>query len=159
MRTALGEVFYNVSVTPAEMWRGVGKVFQDARLEKGWTLTDVQDHGGPTYKTVKAIEAGKAGNVENLKKTAEALNLSIVDVLYSVLSAREKKLSPEAAFVVRRFEETTVGGRTALVATAAAVETAAPEAPIQPTPADVETLVTPGRSRAVPRAATRRSEK
>ncbi len=161
MRAALGESFYNVTVTPAEMWRGVGKVFQDARLEKGWTLTDVQEHGGPTYKTVKAIEAGKAGNVENLKKTAAALDLSVVDVLYSVLSAREKKLSPEAAFVVRRFEETTVEGRTALVATAVAVPTATvvPEAPIPPTPVDAETPSTLPRSRTVPRGATRRTEK
>jgi hypothetical protein len=118
VRAAVGEVFYNVSVNPAEMWWEVGKVFQRARLDKGWTLMDVQMHGGPTGKTVKAIEAGKAGTVENLKKTAVALDLSIVDVLYSVLSKREKKLSPEAAFVVRRYEETTVAGRTALVATA-----------------------------------------
>ncbi len=159
MRAALGESFYNVTVTPAEMWWEVGKVLQRARLDKEWTLTDVQDHGGPTYKTVKAIEAGKAGNVENLKKTAAALDLSIVDVLYSVLSAREKKLSPEAAFVVRRFEETTVGGRTALVATATALPTEVPEGPIPPPPPDADTPATIGRSRAVLRGATRRSEK
>jgi transcriptional regulator with XRE-family HTH domain len=140
------------------MWWEVGKVLQRARLDKHWTLRDVERHGGPTYKTVQAIEDGKAGNVQNLKKTADALGLNIVDVLYSVLSKREKPLSPEAAFVVRRFEETTVGGRTALVATAAAVPTETPAAPM-PTPTDAETPVTPGRSRAVPRAATRRSEK
>jgi hypothetical protein len=143
------------------MWWEVGKVFQRARLDKGWTLMDVQTHGGPTGKTVKAIEAGKAGTVENLKKTAVALDLSIVDVLYSVLSKREKKLSPEAAFVVRRYEETTVAGRTALVATATAVPTAPPEEPppVSPAPVDAETPPTPGRSRSVLRAATHRTEK
>jgi transcriptional regulator with XRE-family HTH domain len=137
-------------------------VLQRARLDKGWTLSDVEDNGGPTYKTVKAIEGGKAGTVENLKKTAEALDLSLVDVLYSVLSSREKKLSPEAAFVVRRYDETTVAGRTALVATATAVPTVPPPVPeettIAPVPA-AETPLTPGRSRSVPRAATRRTEK
>jgi hypothetical protein len=48
VRAAVGEVFYNVSVNPAEMWWEVGKVFQRARLDKGWTLMDVQMHGGPT---------------------------------------------------------------------------------------------------------------
>jgi hypothetical protein len=116
VRASLGESFYNVSVTPGEMWRDVGKVLRDARLDKHLTPLDVERAGGPTYKTVQAIEDGRAGNVRNLEKCAAAPQLSIVDVLYAVLNSRERPLSPEAAQIVRTYAETTVAGRTALVA-------------------------------------------
>jgi hypothetical protein len=93
--------------------------------------------------------------VKNLEKYADILNISIVDVLHAVLTARTTPLSPEAAHLVRKFAETTVEGRTALIAMSNAVPTPGPA----PTPADAATPSAPGRSRAVPRAATRRSEK
>lgn len=121
MRASLEEVFYNVNVTPAELWREVGKVLERARLDKRWRAIDVERHAGPSYKTVQAIEAGDAGTVESLDKSATALGLSIVDVLHSVLASRITPLSPEAAHVVRIFTGTTVAGRTAMLALANAL--------------------------------------
>lgn len=157
MRASLGEVFYNVAVTPAEMWRNVGREFQRVRLDRQWKPIDVQRAGGPTYKTVQAIEAGRAGTVKNLEKYANALQLSLVDVLHGVVSSRLTPLSPEAAQIVRKFAETTVAGRTALVALTNALPPA--ETPVGPAlkPADAATLPKPARSRPAPRAATRRS--
>ena len=124
MRAALGESFYNVPVTSAEMWLAVGTVLQRARLDKHWRVTDVERAGGPSYKTVQAIESGDAGNVESLDKCARALGLEIVDILHSVLESRVTPLSPEAAHVVRAFAGTTVAGRSALVAMANALPSA-----------------------------------
>ena len=123
------------------MWQDVGKVLQRARLDRQLKPIDVQRAGGPTYKTVQAIEAGRAGTTKNLEKYAIALQLSIVDVLHGVLASRVTPLSPEAAQVVRKFAETTVAGRTALLAMAIALESA-PVAP--PPPPDAATPPKPG---------------
>lgn len=103
------------------MWLGVGEVLQRARLARKWKPIDVERRGGPSYKTVQAIENGEAGTTESLDKCARALELSIVDVLYSVLASRETPLSPEAAHIVRKFSETTIAGRTALLSVANAL--------------------------------------
>ncbi|HJS76757.1 MAG TPA: helix-turn-helix transcriptional regulator [Burkholderiales bacterium] len=132
MRALLGETFYNVSVTTAEMWLAVGKKLQQARLEKNWLPTEVERVGGPSYKTVQAIEKGKAGNVEKLDQCARALGLDIVDILYSVLESRVTPLSPEAAHLVRKFTETTVAGRHALISMADALPPAGATTPSTP---------------------------
>ncbi len=125
MPETLEENSYTVStVTSADMWQAVGKQLQDARLRRKWKPIDVERKGGPSYKTVQAIENGEAGNTESLDKCARALGLSIVDVLHSVLSSRETPLSPEAARLVRKFNETTIDGRTALLAMANALPSA-----------------------------------
>jgi hypothetical protein len=125
------------------------------RLSRKLKPIQVERAGGPTYKTVQAIEDGRAGTVKNLEKYAEVLNISIVDVLHGVLTARTTPLTPEAAHLVRKFAETMVEGRTALIAMSNAVPTPGPA----PTPADAATPSAPGRSRVVQRAATRRTEK
>ena len=139
MRAALEESFYNVTVTSAEMWQAVGKRLEHARHERKWRPADVERAGGPSYKTVQAIENGHAGNVRQLERCARALGLDLVDVLYEVLTSRETPLSAEAAHVVRSFDATTVEGRTALVALANALPRstapAAPAAPRQSRPA------------------------
>lgn len=135
MRATLEESFYNVSVTPTELWLAVGRVLERARLDRKWKPIDVQYAGGPSYKTVQAIEAGDVGNVETLAKCAQVLDLSIVDVLYAVLESRLTPLSPEAAQIVRKFSETTVEGRQALLAVATAMPSAAVAAPLPPLPA------------------------
>jgi hypothetical protein len=158
VRASLGEVFYNVMVTPAELWQAVGQALQRARLDRKWKPITVERAGGPTYKTVQAIEAGDAGTVDSLDKCARALGLSIVDVLHAVLESRVTPLSPEAAQVVRKFAETTVAGRTALLAMANALPQADVGRPVPP-PADAATPPAPGRSRPAPRAVRRRSAK
>jgi hypothetical protein len=101
--------------------KAVGQDLQRARLDRKWKPTDVERAGGPSYKTVQAIEDGEPGHIESLDKCAKALQLSIVDVLYSVLASKETPLSPEAALLVRRFNETTIAGRQALLAMANAL--------------------------------------
>jgi hypothetical protein len=116
-------------MTPEELWQTVGQALAKARHDRKWRPIDVQRAGGPSYKTVQAIEDGEVGNVESLDLHASALSLSIVDVLHSVLTSTETPLSPEAAQIVRTFAETTVEGRMALLATAAALRAAGPRPP------------------------------
>jgi hypothetical protein len=125
-----------VDVTEDEMWQMVGEHLQRARLARKWKPMDVERAGGPTYKTVQAIEAGEAGAVESFHKCARALNLSLVDILTAVLASRETPLSPEAAHVVRKFSETTIAGRQALLSVANALPPAASTSGTVPKPAD-----------------------
>jgi transcriptional regulator with XRE-family HTH domain len=157
VRATLEEPFYNVDVTAEEMWQAVGVALQRARLERRWHLTDVERAGGPSYKTVQAIENGDAGTVESLAKCAQALNLSIVDILYEVLASKTTALSPEAAQVVRQFAQTTVAGRTAMLAMANALPPAAVTAGPPPIPGAEAAPPTPRRRRPAPRAAKRRT--
>ena len=115
MRATLEESFYNVPVTPDEMWLAVGRVLKKTRQDRNLTPTDVERAGGPSYKTVQAIEAGEAGTVESLDKSARALGLSIVDVLVFVLESRATPLTAQEAAVVRGFNETTVPGQQAIL--------------------------------------------
>jgi hypothetical protein len=116
------------------MLLAVGEQLQRARLNRKWKPTDVERAGGPSYKTVQAIEDGEAGNFESLAKCARALNLSIVDVFYAVLASRETPLSPEAASIVQKFSETTIAGRQALLAMANALPPAASTGETVPRP-------------------------
>lgn len=140
MRAPLGETFYNVDMEPAELWLKVGKILKQYRVDRNLKPIEIQRKHGPSYKTVQAIEAGKAGTLESLDKYAKALDLSIVDILQSILDSSKGQLTPEAAHVVRKFYETTVAGRQAFLSlsNAVPVETAGPAA----VPAQAE----PGRS-------------
>lgn len=157
MLAALGETFYNVPVDPAELWQLVGKELQQRRLDRRWLPSDVEKKGGPTYKTVQRIEAGRVGTVKHLTAYATLLEISIVDVLHSILTAMETKLSPEAAHVVRKFNETTIEGRSAFLAVANAVAQAAEPVEPPPPPAAVAAPPAPRRRRSAPRAVTRRT--
>lgn len=157
MRAAVEESFYNVSVTPAEMWADVGKILQRARLDRHWRPIDVERADGPSYKTVQAIENGDVGTVESLDKHARALELSIVDILQSVLAARVTPLTPEAAHVVRKFSETTVAGRSALLSVANALPIEAVTTGIPPIPGAAEGPATPRPPRPAPRGVKRRT--
>jgi hypothetical protein len=143
-----------VSVTPEELLRDVGKHFRQARLAKDWKFADVERAGGPTSKTVQAIEAGRAGNFKNLVKCAHALDIDFVAVLETVLSAHVTTLSPDASYLVRKFVGTTVKGRSVLIAVAEALPV---EPAPEPPPAGAGTPPAPDRSRPGPRGTTRRS--
>lgn len=121
LRASEGEISYNAGVTPEDLWRAVGEILLVHRTRKKWNPIDVERHGGPTYKTVQAIELGDVGRVDMLARHAEALGLSIVDVLRSALDQSKSKISPEAARIVRKFQATTVEGREALMALARAL--------------------------------------
>lgn len=157
LRAPLEETFYNVDVTPAELWQQVGKILERARHDRKWRPSDVEHHGGPSYKTVQAIEAGDVGTVEMLDKCANALGVSIVDVLHSVLASKVTPLSPEAAQIVRKYAETTVAGRHALVAMAIALPTEANPAETPPPTPDEEAPAKPRQLRpALPVTARRK---
>lgn len=152
MRASLGEIFYNVSVTSGELWKEVGRTLKLKRVDRDWRPIDVERAGGPSYKTVQAIEKGRAGNVESLDKYAAALGLSLVDIIFGAL-APDTALSAEAAHVVRMFSQTSVEGRTAIVA----MVNALPSGGAPPLPAGAGVPVKPDRSRAVPPASKRRT--
>lgn len=122
----LGNLSYNRAVTPDELWQGVGELLLKHRHRRHWNVTDVEKHGGPNYKTVEAIEHGKVGRVGPLAQHCEALGLQLVDVLRAALNETSQPISPEALQVVRKFEQTTVEGRQALLLMARALPDAEP---------------------------------
>lgn len=150
------EIFYNVDVTSAELWKAVGKALKLRRVEMNWRPIDVERAGGPSYKTVQAIEAGDAGTVESLDKCARALELSIVDILQAVIESKLTPLTPEAAHVVRKFNQMTVRGRSAIVALADALPRAASPA-VPPSPDAEATPTKPRPPRVVPPGVKRRT--
>jgi hypothetical protein len=139
----------------------VGLALQQERLKRKWTLSDVEDHDGPSYKTVQTIEEGTPGTFESLDKCAHALGLEIVDVLNAVLESRVKPLTPEAAMIVRVFNETTIDGRTAFVALANAAKALkrhdAETTESSPKPTGETTPPTPHPPRPAPKATRRRT--
>jgi len=139
------------------MWRAIGKYLQDARLERKWTPTEVERAGGPTYKTVQAIEDGQVGNVESLDKCALALGLQLPDIVNHVLKARETPLSPEAAHIVKKFNEMTIDGRAVLLQVANVLPLAASPAAARPNPAGRATRRSTPSPRPAPLGAGRRT--
>jgi hypothetical protein len=141
---------------------GVGLALRDERLKRKRTFYDVEKHDGPSYKTVQTIEEGTPANFESLDKCAHAMGLEIVDVLNSVLEKRVKPLSPEAAMIVRVFNETTVDLRMAFVALAnagkalALIRQDAEATDSSPQPAGEPTPPTPPPPRPAPKATRRR---
>lgn len=156
LRATVEEFFYNLTVTPAELWQEVGKLLGRARHDRKWRPMDVERAGGPSYKTVQAIEAGDVGTVDSLDKFASALDLSIVDVLHSVLASTVSPLSPEAAQLVRKFSQTTVEGRHALIAMANALPLEAEPSTSPTRSAGEVTPATPRPPRPAPAASTHR---
>jgi hypothetical protein len=161
VRAELEESFYNVAVTPDELWRAVGESLLQTRHRRGWKPIDVERHAGPSYKTVQAIERGQVGTVQSLAQHAAALGVSIVDVIESVLTDARTPVTPEAAQIVRQFGEMTVAGRTALLAMATALlegHAAGPGA-AGPEPIGPPTPAAPGQSPRGPRGTARRKSR
>lgn len=65
--------------------RQLGGILRAARLTRGWTWSDVERHGGPTYQTVATIEQGRAATLDALAKHCEALEFTLEDVLRRAL--------------------------------------------------------------------------
>lgn len=105
MRLHAGLLSYNVSVTLEELWREVGHVLREERDRRGWTWSQVAAKVDIDMKTVQAIERGKPKRVDMLELHAKAFDMSIVDVLSAVLKASEARPTPEAATLLRCFEQ------------------------------------------------------
>jgi hypothetical protein len=141
---------YDALVTDMEFWRAIGEELMLIRTRRGWTNpTDVMNAGGgyPNYSTIQANERGDIGNLKSLTRHAQALDVSLVDVVRRVLTAHEARdpVPAEALRVLRKYQSTTVEGKIALVAIASALPDAAEE---------IQTAaVTSRRPPAAPRAA------
>jgi hypothetical protein len=145
-------------VTPSELWLAVGRVLERTRLDRKWRPIDIERSGGPSYKTVQAIEGGDVGTVESLDKCARALDLSIVDILQSILAKTVTPLSPEAAQIVRKFSATSVEGRQAMLMIANALPTVNESTPpMPPIPAAGGAPLKPRPPRPGPRASRKRT--
>ena len=84
-----------------ELLRRIGQHLMLVRIEKGLHMRDI---GNPSDKIVKKIDAGQAVKLETIEAYAQALGLSLGDVLRSVLVEPSQRLSPEAAALLRRFD-------------------------------------------------------
>lgn len=108
-----------------DLWQRVGRSLRDLREAQGWPASGVARHQGPDGKTVKAIEQGRPGNTDSLDSYAQALGISLVDVLRSVIA--DTPSTPEAAEVARIMDDDLrhdVDGRASLVRIAQALRNA-----------------------------------
>jgi hypothetical protein len=121
MRGALEEIFYNARMQPDDLWRKLGKYLLGQRTDMGLKPIEVERRGGPSYKTVQTIDRGVIKSVQSVEQYAAAVGLNLADVLAELLTETKTPISAEAAQVVRKFEQTTVDGRSALLALARAL--------------------------------------
>lgn len=98
-----------------ELLRRVGQHLMLIRIEKGLHMNEI---GNPSDKIVKQIDAGKAVKLETIEAYAQALGLTIGDVLRTVLIEPAQALSPEASALLRRFDMMSMRQRYILVAMA-----------------------------------------
>lgn len=57
--------------------KGFGMVIQSARLERGWSQTELGDRAGVSRPTIARIERGNDVSTATLAKVAAALGLSV----------------------------------------------------------------------------------
>lgn len=120
---AVGFVSYDAAVTDDEFWKRVGEELQRRRMQRGLKSTNaVQTAGGPTYKTVAAIEAGNVGEIGSLTQYLKAVDLSLVDLFRAVLKIEAEEQSPDLEFVIRQFKRSGRKGRAAFVQVAELAE-------------------------------------
>jgi transcriptional regulator with XRE-family HTH domain len=103
-----------------DLWRGVGLKLREVReRQPGPTfLAHFAELAEIDVNTAKAIERGDPRSITKLEDYAFALGLSIVDVFSTVLKAAERPPTPEAAALVRYFENLGVEDRRLLLASA-----------------------------------------
>jgi transcriptional regulator with XRE-family HTH domain len=116
LRFSLGLLSYNTHVTEEELWREVGRALREKREQDDLNVTQVAKKAGIDQKTVKAIERGDLRQVDKLAALARALGMSIVDVLSAVLKSSEQRPTPEAATLLRCFEQLATEDRQVLLA-------------------------------------------
>lgn len=109
------------------MWRHVGRILEDARNERDWTVRATAKTAGIDSKTVKSIEDGAPGNVDKLERHAEALGFTVVDVLVMALERATSPLNREASQMLRHFGRISKRARQALLLAAKAYPDAAEE--------------------------------
>jgi transcriptional regulator with XRE-family HTH domain len=126
-----GETSYNVAVSPDELWRAVGRILQDRREGRDWTVNQTAELAGVDAKTVNSIEAGDVGQVNKVNALAGAFGLTIVDVISSALDRTKEPLSPEAKQLLRHFGRISVPARRAVLSVAEEY----PDAPLEESPA------------------------
>ena len=120
LHTSVGLLSYNAAMTFAELWRAVGRELRDVRERQGKKWNHVAKDTTPRLdsKTQQDIERGEPGMLETVERYAQALGLSSVDVLSGVLKTAEQRPTPEAAAVLRCFEQLDVENRRLVLWTA-----------------------------------------
>lgn len=120
LRASVGLFSYNAHMRSGDLWRAVGRKLREVReRQPGPTfLAHFADLAEIDVNTAKAIERGDPRSITKLEDYAFALGLSIVDVFSTVLKAAERPPTPEAAALVRYFENLGVEDRRLLLASA-----------------------------------------
>lgn len=120
LRAPAGLFSYNAHMRSGDLWRAVGRKLREVReRQPGPTfMAHFADLAEIDVNTAKAIERGDPRSITKLEDYAFALGLSIVDVFSTVLKAAERPPTPEAAALVRYFENLGVEDRRLLLASA-----------------------------------------
>jgi len=117
---------YDSSVTDTQLWTAFGRALAAHRLSRGYDAPrDLKRavRAAPNERTMEAIEDGRPGHTASITAYCEALGVSLVDVLASVLP--DAKLSAGALAAARRY----AGVSPAAQAAVEAVLAIAPRAP------------------------------
>lgn len=62
----------------------VGARIRSLRLEKGWTLEEVEEHGWSNWTHLQKIESGKNITIVTLRKVALLFGVEPADILKSI---------------------------------------------------------------------------
>lgn len=62
---------------PPGQARGVGKAVQAARLERGWSQSELAEEAGVSRPTVSRIELGEEPSMRTARRLAAALGLTL----------------------------------------------------------------------------------
>ena len=100
-----GANFYDPPVTDADLWLAVGRALQARREAIGYSSPKALQQArrdAQNERTMRSIEAGRPGNVTGLSDYCQILDLSLTDVIASVLPG--VNLSAGAMRVARAFD-------------------------------------------------------
>jgi hypothetical protein len=118
------------TVTAAEFIQNVADQLAARRLDLEWSVSDVQRHGGPTYKTVQKIEAGHVAAPDVMEKHITALGLTLGEVYTAAFTppgrVQPSRFSQEALDIARVFDQASPKGKQAFRALAQALDRTGP---------------------------------
>lgn len=141
MHTHAGLFSYNATMTSSDLWRAVGRELRDERERQGKKWNQIKKDTTPKLdsKTQQDIEQGRPGTLETVERYAQALGLSIVDVLSGVLTAAAQRPTREAAALLRCFEQLDAKNRMLVLWTATRLleQQPAPDGEAGPAPVPV----------------------
>jgi hypothetical protein len=104
------------------VWAALGARLAAERRRRGWTLEQVEAHGGPNYAVVRAHERGRIRTTRALERHVAAFDWSVPD-LFRRAAPEAEALTDDVLALVAAYRRATAEGRRALLLIAAQLPT------------------------------------